>query len=71
MPRRKIYQLGMHINVTEILNIIMEWCYGEDKVQGFQNIFISKDKVRKMYALSKLCEGYYITVSNKLKPKPH
>lgn len=38
----------------------MEWCYGEDKVQGIQNIFISKDKVRKMYALSKLCECYLL-----------
>ena len=40
------------------------------KSQEFK-VVISKDEVRKIYVLSKPCEDYYITVSNKFKPKPH
>lgn len=71
MPRRKIYQLEMHINVTEILNIMTEMIVWWRLSLRNPKYIQTKDEVRKIYVQSKLCEGYYITVSNKLKPKPH
>lgn len=66
-----MYQLEMHIIITEVLSIVTEMAVWQRLCPRNQNTFRSKDKVRKIYALNKLREGYWITISNKLKPKPY
>ena len=53
-----MYQLEMHIIITEVLSIVTEMAVWQRLCPRNQNTFRSKDKVRKIYALNKLREGY-------------